>query len=325
LISAILGSAPVPVPPHVFALDGERLRYAAFERSNGGAELRDYRAVDLAPDTFLPGQLGGSLREASLLGQAIEQLLGHFEGAVTEGSLVVPDGWARIGFAETGDLPRSARARDEVLRWKLRRLVPYRVEDLRVRYLEVPALSGQEEPHRVLCFFLLDALFRQIEDAFAARGVRLGSVSNETLSLLEAVGGALVNLDLAGVVHRTNYGYSLVFTREGRPVIYRHKSIGRSATAGDPAVQIQRDLRLTRKYLQDHVEGALLRRILIAAPDDETEPWARWLQEIFEVPVTPVSAGPLDAGLAGAGGSAVGGALPTEEVAPLAGAACRNR
>lgn len=325
MISAILGSAPVPVPPHVFALDAERLRYAAFERSNGEAELRDYRSVDLAPDTFLPGQLGGSLREASLLEQAIERLLGEVEGPVAEGSLVVPDAWARIGFAETGDLPRSAKARDEVLRWKLRRLVPYRVEDLRVRYLEVPALSGQEEPHRVLCLFLLDALFGQIEAAFGVHGVRLGSISNETLSLLEAVDGALVNLDLAGVVHRTRDGYSLVFTRDGRPVIYRHKSIGRTGVAGGSAVQIQRDLRLTRKYLQDHVEGALLRRILIATPDDETEPWARWLQEIFEVPVTPVSAGPLSTGAVGPGGVPAGSAVPTEEVAPLVGAACRSR
>jgi len=315
LISAILGSAPVPVPPHVFALDGERLRYAAFERSNGEAELCGYHAVDLAPDTFLPGQLGGSLREVSVLGEAIERLLGEVGGSVTEGSLVVPDSWARIGFAETGDLPRSARARDEVLRWKLRRLVPYRVEDLRVRYLEVPALSGQEEPRRVLCVFLLDALFGQIEDAFAARGVRLGSISNETLSLLEAVDGALANLDLAGVVHRTRDGYSLVFTRDGRPVIYRYKSVARSAAGGDPAVQIQRDLRLTRKYLQDHVEGALLRRVLIAAPGDEAEVWTRWLQEIFEVPVNPIHPGAKTAAVA----------VPTEEVAPLVGAACRSR
>lgn len=313
------------MPPHVFALDGERLRYAAFERSNGEPELSHYHGVDLAADTFLPGQLGGSLREASVLGEAIERLLGEVQGPVTEGSLVVPDTWARIAFAETGDLPRSAKARDEVLRWKLRRLVPYRVEDLRVRYLEVPVLSGQEEPHRVLCVFLLDALFGQIENLFAAHGVRLGSISNETLSLLEAVDGALANLDLAGVVHRTRDGYSLVFTREGRPVIYRHKSVGRSATAADPAIQIQRDLRLTRKYLQDHVEGVLLRRLLIAAPDDETEQWTHWLQEIFEVPVNPIRPGPARPSASGPDGGVAAVAVPTEEVAPLVGAACRSR
>jgi len=187
LIRGLIGTAPVPVPPHVFALDGARLRYAAFERRNGDSHLREYRSVDLPVETFLPGALGGTLQESSGLRRALDQVLSEVGGPIDEGSLVVPDSWARISFTETGDLPRSDRARDELLRWKLRRAVPYRVEDLRVRYLEVPALAGQEEPRRVLVVFLLDALFRQIEGVFAAAGVRLGNVSNETLSLPHSI------------------------------------------------------------------------------------------------------------------------------------------
>ena len=33
-------------------------------------------------------------------------------------------------FIETAELPKAAQLRDEVLRWKLKRLVPFRVEDL---------------------------------------------------------------------------------------------------------------------------------------------------------------------------------------------------
>lgn len=315
MISGLLGTTPVAVPPHVFAMDGARLCYAAFERNNGDSHLREYRCLDLPPETFLPGPLGGTLQESSGLRRALDQLLTEVGGGIAEGSLVVPDSWARISFVETAELPRSAKARDELLRWKLRRTVPYRVEDLRIRHLEVPALTGQEEPRRVLLVFLLDALFRQIEEVFAAAGVLLGSVSNETLSLLEAVDGAIANLDLAGVVHRTTEGYSLVFTRHGAPVIYRHKTIPDRGSEERLGVQIERDLRLTRKYLQDHVEGVVLRRVLLAAPEASTAVWSRWLEDVFEVPVTPVDRG----------WTSVGDVAPMEKVAPMVGAACRSR
>ena len=59
--------------------------------------------------------------------------------AVRDASLVMPDAWLRVTFTESGDLPSAADARDEVLRWKLRRLVPFRVDELRVGATEVDA------------------------------------------------------------------------------------------------------------------------------------------------------------------------------------------
>jgi len=99
------------------------------------------------------------------------------------GCLVVPDAWLRVSFSEITDVPRQAEARDEVLRWKLRRLVPFRVDELRVNAAEVAPLPVQEEPRRLLLGFGVEQLLAQIEDAFAAHHVHIGRIADLTSAL----------------------------------------------------------------------------------------------------------------------------------------------
>ena len=169
-----LGFEPVPAPPHVFGLDARSLRYGQFVRDRQGFRLRGWREAALPPDAFHTGLLGGPLRDPAafeaLVGGLVRSIRGT-PGGLKEASLVLPDAWLRVTFSEITDVPRQAEARDEVLRWKLRRLVPFRVDELRVGAVEVEPLPVQEEPRRLLLGFGVEQLLAQIEDAFAAHGV----------------------------------------------------------------------------------------------------------------------------------------------------------
>ena len=56
----MLGIEPMPLPPSVFAVDESRLRYGRFEPTGAGFELVSYHSVDLDPDLFATGPVGGS-------------------------------------------------------------------------------------------------------------------------------------------------------------------------------------------------------------------------------------------------------------------------
>src|SRR5262249_10051136 len=157
-------------PPHVFLLDEGQLRYAQLVRERHGLRLRGYLEMDLPRDSFLAGLLGGPLRDPASFGQRVAALVRAIPGGVREASLVVPDIWLRIPFSESRERPRTGPARDEVLRWKLRRLVPFRVDELRIDATEVAPLPRQEEPRRLLMGFAIELLLAQLEDAFAAAG-----------------------------------------------------------------------------------------------------------------------------------------------------------
>jgi hypothetical protein len=277
----------VPSPPHVFSLDGEKLRYGQFAHDRHGFRLRAFREAALPRDPFQHGPLGGPLRDPLGFRELVAGMVKAIPGGVREASLVLPDPWLRVTFTESGDLPKTSEAIDEVLRWKLRRLVPFRVDELRVDATEVSAIPGQEEPRRLLLGFAVEQLLAQIEEAFAAAGVRIGQVSNTSLSLLAAVAppapGTFSALVLVG-----DDGYTLIFARGGEPVLHRYKGFTGNLPEVSRASFVGRDLRLTRNFLDEHFPGASIASVLLLAPPELEPAWLDRLEEGLGAPAAPV-------------------------------------
>ena len=289
MLLRLLGFDPLPVPPHVFSLDASQLRYGQFVRAGNGFRFRSWREAALPRDAFQSGLLGGPLRDPAafqeLVGTMVRGISGSGRGGqgsvkVREASLVVPDAWLRVAFTESGELPRAADQRDEVLRWKLRRLVPFRTEELRVGAAEVTPLPGQsaDEPRRLVLGFAVEQLLAQIEDAFAAHGVRLGQISNTSLSLLPALEG-LRDGELTALAVVEDNGYSLVFSLGSEPVLHRYKGL----TGGQPATGqgglVVRDLKLTRNFLDEHFPAVPLARVLLVSAPEREPLWVDLLGE----------------------------------------------
>jgi hypothetical protein len=276
---AFLGLAPRPVPPHAFALDRARLRYAAFAREGGDLRLMEARQREVPAETFAPGLLGGPARDGEALERLVGELVADLAAPVREASLVLPDAWLRLAFAEIAELPRAQPAREEVLRWKLRRLVPFRVDELRVAASEVEPLPAQEEPGRLLLGFALEQLLAQLEDAFAAAGVRLGLVLNSSLAFLHALRARPADgLDALVVVDGD--GQALLFARADQPVLHRYKPVdaGAGEAADGDGRLVVRDLRLTLSFLGENLPGVDIQRVLLLAPPALETLWLEWLR-----------------------------------------------
>lgn len=292
----LLGYAPVPAPPHVFGLDDRRLRYGQFVRDRQGFRLRGWREVALPADAFHSGLLGGPLRDTaafqSLVGGLVRDIGGHRKG-LKEASLIIPDAWLRVTFSEITDVPRQGEARDEVLRWKLRRLVPFRVDELRVSAVEVEPLPVQQEPRRLLLGFGVEQLLAQLEEAFAAHGVRIGRVTNASLALLSAVempreGASQTQGGFSAVVQVEAEGYTLIFARAGEPVLHRYKPFTGDMPEGAQTGFITRDLKLTRNFLDENFPGLPLGSVLLLAPPESEPLWMDRLQEGLGQRVVPI-------------------------------------
>jgi len=335
----VIGLASVPVPPHVFSLSAQRLDYGRFEWEGRGLQVRELRSLPLAPDVFQQGLLGGPLNNTVTFGELVKNFVAGISVPVKAASLVLPDAWMRVAFTESEELPSNEDAREEVLRWKLKRLVPFRVDELRLAATPVMPLAGRSEPGRVMMAFAIESLLAQIESAFAGAGVTLGNISNASLSFLGSVRtagtdrgvarGADFNRGLVALALVDEEGYTLVFARDGEPVLHRFKAVSSSLPGEARASMVGRDLRLTRNFIEQQLPGMELGGVLLAAPAAMEATWADWLAEGLGIPVelTQPRHLPLDSQPGGGGEDPLAGGGPFSswaELAPLVGAASQE-
>jgi hypothetical protein len=320
-IERLAGTAPIAAPPHAFFLDAGRLTYGRTVRDGGQARLLEHATVELPPQIFQTGLLGGPLREERELDQPLADLLQRLSGPVEDASLILPDSWFRIAFAETGALPRDREQREEMLRWKLKRLVPFRVEELRIRGVAVtPLAQDKAGSQRLMLGFALDLLLTQLEATFQRAGIRLGRITNLSLSTLAAVDQAL-GPGLTALAVIRDEGYTLTFARNGEPVLHRFKGTAGEMPFAARERLVIRDLKMTHGFLAEHLPEAVLDRALLMAPPELEEAWQGWLEVGLDAPVESLNG--IHLPVAEPQGVRAPGGL-WAEVAPLAGAALKE-
>lgn len=318
-ISRLLGGAE-PVPPHAFAVTDGRLAGASFRREAGRWRLVERHAVALPAGALASSPLGGPVADAGALAAAVGDLVGRFAKRPHHASLVLPDEWARGLVVELGDLPARAELRGEILRFRLRKLVPFRVEDLRIAASPIERVAEQEDPVRALVAYASEPLCAGFESAFAAAGVRLGQIVGASLARLAALAHGARLRGLVALAAVEPGGLVLICARDGEPVLWRQKSFVESeggSAAEARAPQLAAELRLTRTFLEERLGAAGVDAVVLTASEAGSALWSAALEDGFGRPVARLATDWLPLVAESAAGADV-------ELAPLLGAVCRE-
>jgi len=211
------------------------------------------------PNLGTPEEMAGRLR-------ALLEATGTKPGRL---SLVLPDNLAKISLVSLPERPPSVRRLDEVLRFKLRRAVPFRLEDAVLTHQVLP---GEGSGVTVLVAVMLRSVVEQYERALTVAGVRAGLVDLCTPNLYNlcrpqllaaAAGGGDV-----GLLNVASGYFTLLIVREGRLIFYRCKSYAGGDSEQDQSpveTLMARELTSSLSYWRDKLGGQRLSRVLLRA------------------------------------------------------------
>ena len=215
----------------------------------------------------------GALEETTRKARELFESTGTRPGRV---SLVLPDNLARVSLMSFPERPPSRRHLDEMIRFKLRKSVPFRLEEAAISYQVLPSHGTEMQ---ILVALMLRSVVEQFEQVFEAVGARPGRVDLSTLALFnlcrrDIAKASAQERDVALLNCARGY-FSLLIVRGERLLFYRSKSLStEEGSAESVGPVLNRELATSVSYYQEKLGGQGISTTFVrdvnAAPGDRS-------------------------------------------------------
>jgi type IV pilus assembly protein PilM len=229
--------------------------------------------------TLIPGIEEPNLRSPEAVAEAIRSALGQVNPRSRAVTLVLPDTIVRVFVLEFDSLPPKAADATEVIRFRLRKMVPFETEHAGVSY---QLLSQSKSECKVLTAVIPGPILAEYEAAVRAAGYEPGAVLPSSLAALETVN----SIEAVLTINLTGSGITTIIANGQDLLLYRTLDlpadpVGRNA-------EISRSISVAAAYYEDKL-GAPARTLHYAANDATEE----FTTSVFEPELALVDLAPM--------------------------------
>lgn len=149
---------------------------------NGGHTLEACASSELAPGSVVPDLIETNLRQPDAVFETVRDTLGSVGGRSRDVIAVLPDAAVRVVLLDFDTLPSKRDEAESVVRFRLKKSLPFDVEKARVSYHVQPSSTGV----RVIAAVALANVVDDYEAAFRQAGYEPGVVMPSMLAALGA-------------------------------------------------------------------------------------------------------------------------------------------
>ena len=175
-------------------------RVLAGRLNDHGGGLEVCAARELAPGSVVPDLVENNLRQADAVRAGIEATLGSLAGRTKDVIAVVPDAAVRVMLVEFDTLPSDTEEALGVVRFRLKKSLPFDVDKAKVSYHVQKFSDGV----RVVAAVALASVVEGYEAVFQSAGFSPGVVLPSMLAALGAADGKRPTLVVKVDAHTTS-------------------------------------------------------------------------------------------------------------------------
>lgn len=271
-----------------------------------GAATPVYAYAPLAAGALSPGISGTNVFTPSAVTDALRSAIEQVSPRSNAVTLVIPDTAARVFVLDFDTLPSKPAEAVPVLRFRLRKMVPFDVEHAAVSY-QVLAQNGAraDGPLKILVTVMPGAILAEYEGAVRAAGYEPGAVLPSSLTALAALDSA----EPALTANLSSLALTTSITHADDLLLYRTMELPQDNAAR--VVEVQRSVAVAAAYFEDklgqrparlHYAGAVPSRDFARAVSDA----ALEVVELSPTPATGAATAPGPIGFAGVSGALAG-------------------
>lgn len=253
-------------PPVAVEIAPEGVLAAALPAKN---EPAVYAFAPLRAGALMPGIGEPNLRASEAVTDAVRTALGDVSPRTRAVTLVVPDTAVRVFVLDFDSLPVNAAEAVPVLRFRLRKMVPFDVERAGVSY---QILSQDKTECRVLAAVVPGPILEEYETAVRAAGYEPGVVLPSSLAALAALDST------EPVLAACLSGLSLTTSITSGQDLLLYRTLDLPEDKEERLGEVQRDIAVAAAYYEDKL--ATRPRQLHYAGIGAAQDFERWIKDL---------------------------------------------
>ncbi|MBI3404417.1 MAG: hypothetical protein HY046_03060 [Acidobacteria bacterium] len=159
--------------------------YVAAAKSASGRRLDGYDFIEKLPSgSVVASPVDQNVMQSEVVQQTLRRLLSRIGAHGVETALLIPDQVVRVFLLHFDNFPRRAEEAIPMLRWRLKKSVPFDVDDTVVSYMaQLPRGEGVD----VLAAVARQRILREYEEQLEKVGLKPGVVASSTLATLPLI------------------------------------------------------------------------------------------------------------------------------------------
>jgi type IV pilus assembly protein PilM len=211
-----------------------------------GSETPTYAYAPLAAGALVPGVAEANIRNQDGVIEALRKALGELEPKSRAVTLVLPDTAVRVFVLDFDTLPQKPAEAIPVLRFRLRKMVPFDVEHAALSY---QVLVQGEGAVKVLATVMPGAVLAEYEGAVRAAGYEPGAVLPSSLASLAALNS------LEPILAANLSGQALTTSITSGQDLHLFRTVDLPEDPEARTAEIQRSIAVAAAYYEDKLVG----------------------------------------------------------------------
>lgn len=262
-----------PHPTLAIEISPDRVAGARFTRTGS---LHGYAVESLPKGTVVPSAVEPNLANATAVKSALRSICQTLEVQDADAALLLPDPVIRVFVQHFENFPRSSQEAIPMLRWKLKKSVPFEVEDTLLSYMrQAPKAEGVD----VVTAIARVRIVKEYEAILEGASVRPGVVLSSTLAAISLLDDQKPTL-LARVC---GSALTTAIVREGALAGYRCTELPAHADVLTPQMLLEEVYPVAAYYQDTWQEG--IQAVRVAGLSGRLQEFVRPLEAEFKCPV----------------------------------------
>ena len=260
-------------PPVAVELDQDSLVLVRLlKKGRGKPALEAHQVAGLTGTQETPTMFRPVLGAGEEITRVLKELFVRTGTKPGKVSVVLPDNVAKITLITLPERPATRKQLNEVVRFKLRKSIPFRMDDAVLSYQVLPAEGAQVN---ILVSLMHRLVVQQYESAVQDAGARPGLIDLCTPNLLNLCRREIAGLNQQGKdVALLNYDkiyFSLVILRAGRIIFFRSKAFQKVDVDGGTLRILAKEMNHSMAYYQAKLQGEAIDTLLVRSMAEPPE------------------------------------------------------